>query len=340
MIDSVPVGHRSEWELVAAKESSNCERQSFAAGPNSTREVALHASLLFGVNVIFAGNALLSKVSLDKGVNPIAFSLLRDLLAAVILLFAAFATDQWRAPVDKSEVARVVLLGLLGICGGQLLFLVALLYVQPASVAMFQLLQPLFTPLLSAALGMEPLWQGSGRSALRLGGLVVSVLGAAVVIGSTMQAGKQHMIQGILVLAAQVLCGSSFMVLMRHLLLAKWPPLSLVASSYTVGAMVLSLWAPFMDHGSWHFDLGTRCVLAYSVLLTTIFNYIAMASVNQSLGPTVVTAFFPLQPVLVALGQPLFGLGLPTPVDIAALVVVVIGLGMFLSAEFLKVAGV
>lgn len=293
--------------------------------------------LLLVVQSVFAGNALLGRWALQEGADPIVFSFTRDMLTALVMLAATFASGTWRAPASGGEAVRITLLGVAGVCGGQALFVIALLYVSPATVTLCQLLQTVLMPVVAAGVGLEPLFQGRLRTALRLGGLLVCVFGAMGDMAASTKGGGSMI--GFAILGLQIGCGVSYQVLMKILLVRGWPPIALVTLAYSVGACGLALMLPLAAEGAWALHGSTIAFLIYAVLFTSAFNYSAMAWVNRRLGPIVIGAFFPVQPVLTALGQPVLGLGWPTSADLLAAVIVFSGLAMFLAGEALRTDG-
>lgn len=300
--------------------------------PPKKSGIAWAIGLLCLVQMSFACNALLGRVYMKQGTNPVVLSFFRDISAATIMLNLAWMSGQWYQPQDRADLLRVTVTGLMGVSGSQVLFLVALKFVQPSTVTLFQILIAVFTPLVAALFGYEQFFQDKCKTFTRLSGLLTCVAGA----GADMLwqgASEGSNVAGSMVLVIQVTCGAVYAVMMKNRMLAGWPPLALVAWSYAIGCLGLLPLVGFVPRADWELSAGACGVLLYSILMTSVFNYVAMAVVNDRLGSTMVTAFFPLQPIFTALGQPFFGLRFPTVADLFAACVVGAGLALFLKGE-------
>merc|ERR1719235_1671435 len=91
-------------------------------------------------------------------------------------------------------------------------------------------------------------------------------------------------------------------VVLQKPLLQKYPPVVLVVATYMVAFVPCSIIAVAqvgMDVNAWMLggDPLMLFCLCYVCLLTTTFNYIALAWGNKHTSPTTVTGYFPLQPM-------------------------------------------
>jgi drug/metabolite transporter (DMT)-like permease len=335
-----------------------CEAGMAIAAPTEIKDVAyldipktlppsqplcFHICLLIAVQAIFAGNGLVCKLMLNKGTNVFVFSFVRDALAGILMLVIAKVCGRLQMPTTSiRDVAWLILLGVLGLSAG-VLYLISLEFVRPATASLSQLLLPVLTPMVAACTGLEDMFHGGClRSSLRFLGLIVCVAGAAASIASKQSLGGRWL--GYLILVPQVLCGCCYASAMKYVLnLGRWEPLPLVAWEHIAGA-IIQFASPALTLGfggflmplsndAWIFDSGALMALAYTVCLTSVVNYSAMAVVNQKLGPSLVMAFSPLQPILTELFQPLLGLGNVSVFDMCTTAVVLCGLGIFLGSQ-------
>eukprot|EP00927_Polykrikos_kofoidii_P016343 TRINITY_DN17376_c0_g1_i3.p1 TRINITY_DN17376_c0_g1~~TRINITY_DN17376_c0_g1_i3.p1 ORF type:complete len:364 (+),score=42.00 TRINITY_DN17376_c0_g1_i3:66-1094(+) len=291
--------------------------------------------LLTAVQAVFAGNALLSKKMMNNGVSPIVFCFLRDFFGSCCLIgLARSPFGVWQSPGSKADYIMLALCGFVGVCGAQVLMVVAIQYLSPATATLFQLLIPVVTPFVAAAAGLEPLidarWQ---KTFYRFTGLLLCILGAAFDIVSKQTLGGSF--AGFIILFLQVLSSACYQILTKQALRKKWHPLPLVAWTYISGTLMLFVFAlPFTPADAWlSLDRWVALTVVYAVIFTSTFCYVANATVNRWLGPTVVTAFFPLQPLLTSLAAPWAGLGAVSMVDVQSAAIVFLGLSCFLSGE-------
>ncbi len=134
-----------------------------------------HAALLFMV-VIWAVNFSVAKVALEE-LSPLAFNALRFPLAAALL----YVIMRSRGPVPlptRTELPRVLALGLLGNLLYQMFFIFGLNRTTAGNASLLLASTPIITALLSAALGHEHVkprvWFGVVAT---FGGILLVVLG-------------------------------------------------------------------------------------------------------------------------------------------------------------------
>jgi drug/metabolite transporter (DMT)-like permease len=111
--------------------------------------------LLWLVVLIWAGNYAISKVGLRE-FSPLVFATLRFALAAPFLVWL-LAWREGTLVVPRSDMLRVIFVGLVGIAFYQYIFNAALKYASVTNVALGLGVSPIFTVLLGAAAGQEKL---------------------------------------------------------------------------------------------------------------------------------------------------------------------------------------
>lgn len=137
--------------------------------------------ILIFTQLSFGGYSVISKIALTDGVDPVVFSFLRDVMATPILLLAAWYFEGLPRP-SKEDLFLFFLLGLTGIYGNQLFFILGVNYTTSVNASLMQPSIPVFTTFLAILFKVEVLDPRSPHGLLKILGIVLSVAGAVIVI--------------------------------------------------------------------------------------------------------------------------------------------------------------
>ncbi|EOD31934.1 hypothetical protein EMIHUDRAFT_231174 [Emiliania huxleyi CCMP1516] len=292
--------------------------------------------LLVIVQITFAGNSVVAKAALDKSVDPIVFSFLRDVGATVILLCAARLGGPRFAVPRRAHFCYFALLGLLGVTIGQMFLVIALKYTTPLNAMVLQPSQPVLTALIGALTGLEPLHVSQWHGQLSILGIVLAAVGAALALAYGSAAPgenrvghppQQHsLLIGNCLLGTQCLAGALYQLLQKRVLSldgGRYPSLAVASWGYAAGAAFTGPVLPFARLSRASFALPRLGWLALA--------YAAYA--NKRAGPTLVTAFFPLQSTFTAVFAFVFLHQPPTAADLAGGGVILAGLAAVTAAR-------
>ncbi|KAL5730685.1 hypothetical protein ACHQM5_003481 [Ranunculus cassubicifolius] len=314
---------------------------------NSRNYIHAHASMAM-VQVLLGGFAVVTKVALNGGINQIVFTTYRDILALLILAPVAYFYEKGRRPpVTRHLLLSFFFLGLTGVCGNQVLFLVGLGYTSPTIAAAMQLTVPVLTFLLTVILGMEKLNLIKLEGKLKVGGILLLVAGALLmallrgptVLGSTLLGFRfDHWHIGVLSLVANCISFAIYLVLQGKIFIEFPTNLSVTAYSYLFGSIVMSILGLLSTHDATDWTLTPPQLLAvvYAGIVASAVCYGLSTWSNKILGPTLVSLYVPVQPLASAFLSTLF---LRSPVYLGSIVggiLIIAGLYIFTWASHIE----
>lgn len=278
-------------DLVADTDTA---RGSLVSAPRSAPPRALVHAALFAVQIAFASLSVVGKVVV-RTLEPGALALLRLAGAAAVFGALALARRDPSAPrMPPRDVLAIAGCAVLGIFGNQVLFLYGLRLTTAVNATVLVATIPVFTVLSAILLRREP------PRAASLVGVGVAFAGALWLVGGEFALGSAGVAGDLLVLSNSVVY-ALYLVLVRDLAL-RYGSIRVVAIGFACGALLaLPLGAPALARQAGALDGETWLLVAYVVLVPTVFTYLANAWALRFAPSSLVAIYIYLQPIVAAL---------------------------------------
>lgn len=268
-----------------------CPESSAAVPPAPAPAPAwrVHTTLIL-VQIAFGGFHVVAKAVLG-GMSPLALAGVRVGIATPILMALAWRRDRY-VPT-RADLPALALLGGLGVFANQLLFITGLKFTTATNASILMTSVPVFAIAAAAVIGVDRI------TASRLAGIVLSVVGALVLVNPLRFSGNHSGAIGNLMIVGNCLCYALFLVLQRPVL-ARVPWRTVIAGSFFFGTLgvlpvsvpaLLALDPAKVGTGGW---LG----VAYIIVFPTVLAYAANTWAVRRSSPALVAAYTTLQPLV------------------------------------------
>ncbi|XP_030451231.1 WAT1-related protein At2g39510 [Syzygium oleosum] len=270
-----------------------------------------------------AGMAIVAKFSFNKGMSQHVFVVYRHASATVLVApFAILFERKTRPKMTRSILWKILLLGLLEPVIDQNLYYTGMKLTTASFTAAMSNMLPAFAFLMAWFFGLERLSIRSKHSQAKIVGTLVTIGGAMLmtlakgpVLGlpwteststhADSDGVVQKPIEGALMITLGCFCWASFFILQAITLKSYPAELTLTALICLTGTCLGAVFAFAMERSNFaawslQFDVKLLAVV-YGGIVCSGMGYYIQGVVMQVKGPVFVTAFNPLQMVLVAI---------------------------------------
>ena len=248
-----------------------------------------HLALL-GANVIYGANYLIAKGVMPNKIGPSAFVFLRILGAGILFwIIRSFIKDR----VEKKDLLRLVLCGLLGVAANQLLFFHGLSLTSPIDASIIITAIPVMVLIFSAIILKEKITTN------KLLGITVGGIGAILLIWYGTKAGGTSSFLGNLFVFINACSYALYLVIVKPMM-KKYKSITVISWVFLFGFIFMF---PFgiqdaltTDYSA--FTLNTYLVIAFVIIGTTFLAYLFNIYALNHVSPAVTGSYVYLQPAV------------------------------------------
>jgi drug/metabolite transporter (DMT)-like permease len=256
--------------------------------------------LLFATVCIWAVNLVVIKNVIGSELQPIAFTALRFILGAIILLPLLRSLTPAERAVSGLDRWKIIGLGLIGNALYQVLFITGLANTLPTNAALILATPPIFIALIGAIFKLEKLtWLAWLGILMSFGGITLVILGNAP--GETTSSAPRPLFGDLMTLGAAIMW--ALYTLLAAPVLKRHAPLKLTALTVAVGAVPLAVIAtPAFVTTDWaNVSVTVWLGVLYCGGIALALGYIMWNRGVQQVGAARTAVYSNLTPVLVAL---------------------------------------
>ncbi|MDH7447421.1 DMT family transporter [Aquimarina sp. 2201CG14-23] len=251
-----------------------------------------HISLL-SVNIIYGANYLIAKGLMPDKIGASALVFLRISGAGLLFLILKFFI---REQVEKKDIPRLILCGLLGVATNQFFSMNGLSLTSPVDAAIIVTAMPIFTIIISYFILKEPL------TLQRILGITIGGSGAVLLIYLGNSGLGTSSLKGNIFIGINALAFAFYLVIVKPMM-TKYQPITVIVWTFLFGFVFMF---PFCigqllatDFGS--YETSNWISLFYVILGPTFLAYLLNMFALQYVKPTVSSSYIYVQPAVAML---------------------------------------
>jgi len=246
------------------------------------------------LTMLFWGGTFVAGKLAAENVGPFSIAFLRFAIASALLLPLTWKSEGRFPPLSRSQLFRIILLGLIGILLYNVMFYKGLKILEASRASLIIATCPIFITVFSAIFLKEKL------TPLKALGIVVSVCGATIVIskGDIGRIVSGGLGRGELYIFCCVLSWATYSLIGKDLM-KELSPLTAVSYSAAVGAIALFLPACFEGLVGYmaHQSVRDWVCISYLGVFGTVIGFVWYYQAVDRLGPTKAGLFINFVPI-------------------------------------------
>ena len=248
-----------------------------------------HIALL-GANLIYGINYIVAKGIMPNKIGPSAFVFIRLFCGAILFwIIKSFIKEK----IERKDMRRLVLCGLLGAAANQLLFFNGLNLTSPIDASIIITSIPVMVLIFSAFILKEKI------TINKMLGIAIGGIGAVLLIWYGNNSGGTSSFLGNLFVFLNACCYGLYLVIVKPLM-KKYNSITLISWVFLFGFIFMF---PFgiqdlLSTDFAAFDLNTYLVIAFVVVFTTFFAYLFNIYALNYVSPSVNSSYVYLQPAV------------------------------------------
>ena len=225
----------------------------------------------------------------DK-IGPSAFVFIRLLFGTLLFWLIKFFIKE---KVERIDLFRLALCGMLGAAANQLLFFNGLNLTSPIDASIIITSVPVVVLLFSVLLLKEKITMN------KLLGITIGGLGAILLITYGNKSGGTSSILGNILIFINTCCYGLYLVIVKPLM-KKYNPITIISWVFLFGFFFMFPFgiSDFISTNFSNFDLNTYLVIGFVVVFTTFFAYLFNIYALKYVSPTVNSSYVYVQPAV------------------------------------------
>lgn len=249
-----------------------------------------HLALL-GANLIYGVNYIIAKGIMPDKIGPSSFVFIRLLFATP--LFWALKIFVIKERVDKSDIPRLILCGLLGAATNQLLFFHGINLTSPIDASIIMTVVPVIVLVFSYLFLKEHITKN------KLLGIIIGGIGAITLIIYGNKTTGSSSLLGNLFIFLNASSYGLYLVFVKPLM-KKYKAITVISWVFFFGFLFTFPFGinDFLNTDFAAFTFNTYLVVAFVVLFTTFFAYLFNIYSLNYVSPSVTSSYIYLQPLI------------------------------------------